>query len=425
MRDDTNLFIQSKQSTNINNKYISMKATKISNASSSSHNVIINNSTRVKHQRESGNAFEEDDNDGDVINSNDINSKNELLIMKRLKNTAVDKRQRVANGFISTSSNSSGSSIGSGNNHLSAAIKGNKTEMDKKIKDVCDVTGCSRTEAKELLERSSWNVVAATDMYFETEEQDLSMSLSQNAKIENGLVMMQDGTRQGAGSSNGNTGNVNRNNNSNTKGNKSNSLQLLGDFFNKYASSDNANEMDANGIAQLCEDIQVDSDDPVMLLIAYKCKAERGLIFTKDEWIRGMQAVGCNSVDALKATIPTLKMQLEKDNDLFRQVYLFAFDYIKYPNPKSLPLESALELWRILLPNRFVLLAQWLEYVSKNHKHSITKDEWRFLPDFARTVPVDDPSKLPPPKEDSAMPTLIDSFTEWFLSICKSSGKRI
>lgn len=46
-------------------------------------------------------------------------------------------------------------------------------------------------------------------------------------------------------------------------------------------------------MVQLCSDLGVDPSDPALLVLSWKCEAEKTCRFTEPEFIRGLEALGC------------------------------------------------------------------------------------------------------------------------------------
>jgi DCN1-like protein 1/2 len=49
--------------------------------------------------------------------------------------------------------------------------------------------------------------------------------------------------------------------------------------------------IEVNGIIQLCERLGVEPTDPVMLVLASKCGCKTNCVFTKSEFLSGMQLI--------------------------------------------------------------------------------------------------------------------------------------
>ena len=64
-----------------------------------------------------------------------------------------------------------------------------------------------------------------------------------------------------------------------------------------------------------------------------------------------MSYLGCDSVDKLKAKLPSLEKEIQ-DANKFKEFYQFTFDYAKNPGQKGLDLEMALAYWNIVLKGK-------------------------------------------------------------------------
>lgn len=63
--------------------------------------------------------------------------------------------------------------------------------------------------------------------------------------------------------------------------------------------------------------------------------------------------------------VDSSRKELE-DPSKFKAFYQFVFQYSKEPSQRSLPAETAMALWDILLRGRFALLDAWLEFLKDN-----------------------------------------------------------
>lgn len=69
-------------------------------------------------------------------------------------------------------------------------------------------------------------------------------------------------------------------------------------------------------------------------------------------------------------------------------------------------MDRACELWNVLLQNRFRLLPKWIAFVNDSNLKVITKDVWREVLDFSRTV-FEDLSNY---DLNGAWPVILDEF---------------
>lgn len=143
-----------------------------------------------------------------------------------------------------------------------------------------------------------------------------------------------------------------------------------------------------DGLEQFLNDLDISPMDPVFLVIAHAFNCDKAGLFTKPQFVDGLSLLGFDSLDKIKAGLPSLRAQLD-DPDKFRDVYSFSYNYNKEPLQKSLPLEVAIPLWKILLPGKFAKLDDWCEFVHQKHGKAITRDTWTLFLDFVTTVSPD------------------------------------
>lgn len=104
----------------------------------------------------------------------------------------------------------------------------------------------------------------------------------------------------------------------------------------------------------------------------------------------------------------SLKESLNNEED-FRSFYMFAFDYNKPENSRSLPIEMARQLFPLILEGRFVHLELWIEFLGKR-KQAISRDTYSLLLDFARNIDYDLKNF---DEENGAWPVLLDEFVDF------------
>ncbi|CAI5991344.1 unnamed protein product [Closterium sp. NIES-65] len=161
-----------------------------------------------------------------------------------------------------------------------------------------------------------------------------------------------------------------------------------------------------DGVSKLCEDLEVDPQDIVMLILSWHFKAATMCEYSKEEFMQGMQRLGVSSAGELKARLPALRSEINDDHK-FREIYNFSFDWAKEKGQKSLAFGTAIGMWQLLFtarPWRFV--EHWCEYLQMKHNKAISRDTWQQLLEFTK---ITDPS-LSSYDEEGAWPYLVDEF---------------
>ncbi|KAG8487258.1 hypothetical protein CXB51_020609 [Gossypium anomalum] len=165
----------------------------------------------------------------------------------------------------------------------------------------------------------------------------------------------------------------------------------------------------ADGITLLCNDLQVDPQDIVMLVVSWHMKASTMCEYSKEEFFTGLQALGIDSLEKFRERIPFMRSEL-KDEQKFREIYNFAFGWAKEKGQKSLALDTAIGMWQLLFAEKqWPLVDHWCQFLQARHNKAISRDTWSQLLEFARTV---DPA-LSNYDAEGAWPYLIDEFVEY------------
>ncbi|KAL8171034.1 hypothetical protein V2J09_022838 [Rumex salicifolius] len=203
----------------------------------------------------------------------------------------------------------------------------------------------------------------------------------------------------------------------------------LEDLYNRYKGKykyQYADMIMADGITLLCNDIQVDPQDIVMLVVSWHMKAATMCEFSKQEFLGGLQALGqqllcsevslaaiyfglrVDSLEKLRERIPYMRSEL-KDEQKFREIYNFAFGWAKEKGQKSLALDTAIGMWQLLFAEKnWPLIDHWCQFLQDHHNKAISRDTWSQLLEFIKSV---DP-QLTNYDAEGAWPYLIDEFVE-------------
>eukprot|EP01121_Diplochlamys_sp_Union-15-3_P000735 TRINITY_DN10611_c0_g2_i11.p1 TRINITY_DN10611_c0_g2~~TRINITY_DN10611_c0_g2_i11.p1 ORF type:complete len:254 (+),score=53.31 TRINITY_DN10611_c0_g2_i11:535-1296(+) len=193
----------------------------------------------------------------------------------------------------------------------------------------------------------------------------------------------------------------------------------LNELFEKYQaigtklseSGESGDLIKGGGVLQLGQDIgSKGDDDPVLLILAWKLRAEVVWEFSRDEFVTGFAIQGVYSMSDLKKKVVEWKNDIKNDKDQFRSFYNFIFEYLKDPKATALEKEEALMAWGMLnLTSIWKLWPKWEEFLKKSPTKSVPRDTWQMLLTFIDQIGENVSSYDPM----DCWPIIIDEFCEY------------
>ena len=154
-------------------------------------------------------------------------------------------------------------------------------------------------------------------------------------------------------------------------------------LFDEY--KDTEDEIQDDGSVRFFGDLGVDTQDVVVLILSWKMQAEQMCIYTRDEFMKGCVALDCDTMEKLAQRVPQLRDEV-KDERAFKDFYMFCFTFSKMKAARSLDLELATDMFRLLLQDRWSHLGLFTSFLEEKWKNAITKDQWALVLDFSTQI---------------------------------------
>ncbi|VDO32939.1 unnamed protein product [Onchocerca flexuosa] len=138
-------------------------------------------------------------------------------------------------------------------------------------------------------------------------------------------------------------------------------------FFLKYANNRQDNDpscIGPHGMLRFLTDLGLNPTDRNVLILAWKLKAKTQCEFTWEEFSTGLNEMKVDSLEKLKAKIPTLNEELRNPIN-FRDFYQFTFSYARASPQRTLEVETAIAYWEIVFGGNFGYLPLWTSFLRE------------------------------------------------------------
>ncbi|XP_050297514.1 DCN1-like protein 5 isoform X3 [Anthonomus grandis grandis] len=190
-------------------------------------------------------------------------------------------------------------------------------------------------------------------------------------------------------------------------------------WFKEYTTPDEPHTLGPEGMEKFCEDIGVEPENVVMLVLAYKMQARQMGFFTREEWLKGLSELQCDSIQKVQGRLDHLRCLLN-DQNVFKAIYRYAYDFARQDkDQRSMDMETAKAMLQLLLGKHWPLYSQFGQFLDQSKYKVINKDQWCNILEFSRTIYND----LSNYDVDGAWPVMLDEFVEWLkLERSKNDG---
>ena len=182
-------------------------------------------------------------------------------------------------------------------------------------------------------------------------------------------------------------------------------------LFELYKDSDE-DVILAEGIEKFCEDLEVNPDEFIVLVLAWKFQAETMCRFTRDEFLQGCKTLKVDSIKGIQSRFNDLLEEVQdrqKFKDLYRWTYKFGLDCDT--GQRTLPIDMTISLWKLVFSQTNPsIVSRWLEFLELHPSiRGIPRDTWDMFLNFVEQVGND----LGMYDDTEAWPSLFDDFVEY------------
>jgi DCN1-like protein 1/2 len=193
----------------------------------------------------------------------------------------------------------------------------------------------------------------------------------------------------------------------------------------------NPDKINITGAQKYLTDLSIELDEVVHLALCDLLSCPSIGEFEREPFISGWTTASTSatsgkpldSVSRQKAYVDTLRTRLQNDPAYFKQIYRSAFKLAKPESQRSVPLDSALEFWRMFFSSSSggvewstkstPWVDLWLEYYENQGKRPVNKDLWNMVGELVVKTQEPGGETLQWWNEDGAWPMAVDEFVAW------------
>lgn len=124
-------------------------------------------------------------------------------------------------------------------------------------------------------------------------------------------------------------------------------------LFRRYEDPNDQTKITMDGVCRFLDDLRLDPSSKLVLIIAWKFRAQTQCEFTRNEFVHGFVDLGVDNIDSLRSKLPSLEKELI-DANKFKDFYQFTFNYAKEDTQKGIDLEMAIAYWNIVLKGMYL-----------------------------------------------------------------------
>ena len=189
-------------------------------------------------------------------------------------------------------------------NKMSGRNKTTDREKNEKIRQLREVMGVSEQQARQALQSNDWVVERAIGAFCEDTSYSSRGGGSHHSPYH---------TQTSSSSS------------SSTKFDRKKIDQL----WANYADSRDPTKMNLEQLLRFIKDLKFEPSDREILILCWKMSASKQGELQRTEFTNGCQELQCDTLDKLRDRIKQLNEDIESDNEKFKQLYGYTFNFAR------------------------------------------------------------------------------------------------
>jgi len=203
-----------------------------------------------------------------------------------------------------------------------------------------------------------------------------------------------------------------------SNGGAPNLAATLSKLFDKYRDNpkEEPDKIGVEGSMKYLGDLHVKLDEAVVLAVLTELNAPTMGEFSRGPFIDGWVKNRAETLSKQQAQVATWRRSLSTSPDFFKKVYKQTFILARQQGQRVLPLDVAIEYWRLLFSppslswdtSSTPWLDWWIEYLEEKWTKSINKDMWDQTHNFMVKSREDETMSWW--SEDGAWPGVLDDF---------------
>lgn len=176
------------------------------------------------------------------------------------------------------------------------------------------------------------------------------------------------------------------------------------------------------GVERLCQALELDPSDVLVLVFAWKLGAKRMGYFLREEWLAGGVSFSrVASMSELRERLKKIHESTMRDAGELRGLHSFTHKFCREDERvRNVETPSAIIMLQLLHGQSFAAhinsMSAFLEKNATVQKRGVSHDEWMMMLEFCREVDPDCSNY----QDDGAWPVLLDDYVEWYQENSKS-----